>query len=50
MAMKKKYRRAVCKSLLIMTTPIAAIAYFMVLPAIGIHDLRIWLNDGKDPE
>lgn len=39
--MKKKLRRAVCKSLLIMTTPIAAITYFMVIPAIRIHNLII---------
>lgn len=42
--MKKKYRRAVCKALLVITTPIAAITYFMALPAIGINDLRIWLK------
>lgn len=48
--MKKKYRRAVCKILLAITMPLAMIAYFMVLPAIGIHNLRIWLNDGKDPD
>ena len=48
--MKKKYRRAVCKMLLWVTTPLAAISYIMVLPAISIHDLRIWLNDGIDPD
>lgn len=48
--MKKKHRRAVCKALLLITVPFAAIAYFMALPALGIHDLRIWLNDGKDPD
>lgn len=48
--MKKKYRRAVCKVLLAITIPFAAIAYFTALPVIGIHDLRIWLNDGKDPD
>lgn len=50
LTMKKKYRRAVCKMLLWVTTPFAAITYIMALPAISIHDLRIWLNDGKDPD
>lgn len=48
--MKKKYRRAVRKTLLWITTPFAALAYFMALPALGIHNLRIWLNDGIDPD
>lgn len=48
--MKKKCSRAVCKCLLAITTPFAVIAYFMAFPAIGIHNLRIWLNDGKDPD
>lgn len=48
--MKKKYRRAVCKMLLWTTTPVAMIAYFMAFPAFSIHNLRIWLNDGIDPD
>ena len=47
---KKKYRIAVCRMLLWITTPFAMIAYFMAFPAFGIHNLRIWLNDGIDPD